>query len=349
MITEEKKDFTEAKRVLDELKAYAEGKIAKRNQTNTEAPTIGQEMTLASQPEVVSDHLEEESVLPPLDATVEAVANTGVSQESATADVGTDVTANTLNTGNGAEEAQIADGVAQNDGNKEEISASAPQQVNNGGTADAIASTPTPEPLPQVEMTTATQGTDINNMATSSMDASLESVNSSLNTGTDVALESVPEVSVANGQALANENLQAGTSLDNGSSAEIQPEQVGNGETLIESAPDGLATVNSGPSTVGIPESMGTNIGQGNETIPDVTPQPAIPQIEAIPEISIPGQDMGTLTDNYQASANGAQAVISDITPAVSNTNVVMPTGTTEEEANDQTLVVGPESFTPSR
>ena len=40
MITEEKKDFTEAKRVLDELKAYAEGKIAKRNQTNTEAPTI---------------------------------------------------------------------------------------------------------------------------------------------------------------------------------------------------------------------------------------------------------------------------------------------------------------------
>lgn len=348
MITEEKKDFTEAKRVLDDLKAYAEGKIAKRNQTNTGAPAIEQEMTLASQPEVVSDHLEEESVLPPLDATIEAVANTGVSQENATSIASTNGT-EVLNAGIGSGDTQTATELVQNDSSKEDAIANISQQGTNSETVEAAPIT-SPSTLHQGEMTTSVQATDINNMANSGMDASLELVNASLNTGTDEALESVPKESTIGGQALENGNLQNVASLDTGNSTVIQQEAIGNGETLNGPISEGLTTANSIPDTQAIPKSTGSSIVDNNDSITGLSPQPvAIPQIDVIPEISIPGQDMDNSTDNYQASANGAQAVLSDIAPAVSDTNVVMPSGTTEEEANDQTLVVGPEAFTPSR
>ncbi len=104
----------------------------------------------------------------------------------------------------------------------------------------------------------------------------------------------------------------------------------------------------------GVPSLENTAINQvsvsdGNNIPNGVNDVRQIADMVTIPKISIPETGLPSETASYQASSIGSQAYIADITPAMSDANVIMPTGLTPDVANDQTLVVGPESFTQSR
>lgn len=294
--TEVKKDFTEAKRVLDELKNYAKAKIvAKNTGVVEEIPT--QVMNLASQPELISDHIEEESVLAPLgDATISAPVENIPDNSGGLQEASNDGVKETSIQDNGQKEEvaviQNSEGVVQATSQEETSTVEAIDQTNNKTMGDA---------------TSTEQAQAINNTA---IDATQGAVNVSID----------------------NSNVGATIVEPSAEIPAINPM----GAVVDSSASESEISMES--------TEPATMSGVSGENV-----LPQIQEIEPIPEISIQSTGIANETGAYQAGNNGAQATISDVTAAVSDRNVVMPTGTTAEEANDQTLVVGPESFGPTR
>lgn len=95
---------------------------------------------------------------------------------------------------------------------------------------------------------------------------------------------------------------------------------------------------------IAIPAST-ANVGQSSEVIFATDNNQVGSSMESVPEIVMPTVGLNGTNINYQASAGSAQAIINEVEPAKSDTNVVMPSGTTVEDANNQTMVVGPEAF----
>lgn len=289
---QEGKDFTEAKRVLEDLEHYVKGKIAKKNNVVEETPVAVQEMSLASQPEVVSDHLEEESTLQPLGTETLEVNNKDLESEVPT-----------LESVNGEGTSDLKDAVTLTDNNM--ISEGVKEVDSNGFVQPEVNAGLIPEVTAQPAGKT----------------------DSIINQAGGETLENIPAVSLA-------------------------PEQ-GEGKTpdLIDASVGTMATAIGSGNDLSSQQTSGMKTSDAQlQQAQAINSQPIeTSQVDGIPEISIAKQESSEGPNNYQASATGAQATVNEIIPAASDNNVVMPTGTTSEEAHDDTLVVGPESFSLSR
>lgn len=313
------KDFTEAKNVLSALETYVRGKIEKKNQVATETPVAVQKMSLASQPELVSDHLVEESALPPLG--VQSEIGTNGTSESINQSTAVEGNINSLNT---------QDDVVQNQPSTEVLG----EQLN----------------IPAGEGSSALENSSIQTAA--SIDTMTGDVSSSELESKIIPAEEIP--AIADIPTLVPESTVMQGSIGTGEVQQQQPSENDlNVLQPIESNSNGVVgtpgeevkvvetTANDSLTSTMAPLEASAIVNQ--------PPQLEVAQFDAIPEVSIPGKEMNSEPASYQASTSDAQAYISDISQVASDTNVVMPTGTTMQEASDETLVVGPESFTPSR
>ncbi len=272
MSLKEKVDFSEAKRVLEQLQQYIKEKCLQEEQKKNEQEV--QEIPLASQPTLLSDHLGEESFLQPLEGQVLSEDNNNFMMK-------------------------------------------------------------TDQPKDESLITPANEPQDVMMKFNQSMEK-LEKSQIENNAYTNVGLQGVSS-DIGNNYVI--NNVPQGT--ENATTGNLAPDNnvsITQTEVSIDQfqqekleQPDFIQTQQS--ETVGIAQNEATKSMNNVEIIPDIV----------MPSGGI--EDKGA----YQASANGAQAVIQDVTPVASDTSVVLPNGITEEIANGDTLVVGPDSFGPSR
>lgn len=314
------------KQLLNALKRYAEEKIANRNKVSEAAPLP--EMNLASQPVIASDHLGEESVLQPIN-----------NDESLAENVGGE------NQGLDASQNFAPEALGEAKENVPELAESLVTETQGNYIQDT---------------NSFIQGTEEPSVASISTQGEVgvaQEVNNSVN-------ESPQGTEVLNqeGTVLQTQGLETGvpslenTAINQGS---VVDDLAGDAQSSIEQnqmqSTEQYGVVNyntpaemSGEMNSSLTASV-TVQPQGNNISNGISDDRKIADMVTIPEISIPETGIPSETASYQASSNGSQAYIADVTPAMSDANVIMPTGLTPDVANDQTLVVGPESFTQSR
>lgn len=316
----QKKDFTEAKVVIGQLKEYITGKIAQKKQATTM-----QEEALASQPEIQSDHLTEEAELTPFDGIKENVAT-----EVNTAEVNT--TSATLENATIANNQVLTENVGSAS-NYEELPTDIPKDIPVEG-AQAITQSSGSEELANTSYSNATSSEASELIGEQKLEETpvLEETPATLN---GQAVGEVPQ-----GEYIQS-NIGGETFQNQGDQGTIDGTNLAStGEELLNASGE----VNQGMIAE---EATGLESGPA-QNYSAVTSE--IPGMEAIPEIVTPQPGVGEEPQElYQATNDGAQATIADVTPALSDASVIMPEGTTEEIANDQTLVVGPEAFVQSR
>lgn len=331
------------KQLLNALKRYAEDKIANRNKVSGSVPLS--EMNLASQPVIASDHLEEESVLQPINNDELLTENIGVenqglvtSQNFASDTLGTDSETQVINPTPSTievkeEEPKLAESLdTEVQGNYIQDTNGSIQGSSTEEASVASLSTQDGGAAPQVannSINELSQGTGTLNQEPAALQPQgLEPGVSSLeNTAINPASES--DVLAGAPQSSIEQNQMQSTGQNGMMNYNMPAEMSGE--------------VNSSLNAYPTIQPQGNNIPNG------VNDDGQIADMITIPEISIPETGITSETASYQASSNGSQAYIADVTPAMSDANVIMPTGLTPDVANDQTLVVGPESFTQSR
>ena len=322
MSLKEKVDFSEAKRVLEQLQQYIKEKCLQEEQKKNEQGV--QEIPLASQPTMLSDHLGEESFLQPLEGQVLSADNNDNNNNNNNNNnsfmMATDQPKDEslITPANQPQDAMMKFDQSMGVLEKSQIENNAYTNVglqdissdigNNDVINDSEGKLSSDHSGDLINKTAEEQYVQENNLTNSLSDTSLNNFPQGTEIATTGNLAPDNNVSITQTEVPINQFRQ---------------------EKLEQ--PDFIQTQQS--ETVGIAQNEATK---------------SMNNVEIIPEIVMPNagfEDDGT----YQASANGAQAVIQDVTPAVSDTSVVLPNGITEEIANEDTLVVGPDSFGPSR
>lgn len=305
MSLKETVNLEEAKKVLDQLQQYIKGKSLQK-QTKQNNGVI-QEIPLASQPAVQSDHLVEESVLQPIEGqnlSTDKIENADqvLALENHPQDVMMTFGSSELNLGNNPSynPAYTNTGLqtAPSDIGDNSLINNSEGQLNSDNYSDLN------------NKTVEGQNGEENSLVKPLPDASLNSYPQGLESASTSVLD------------LNNGALTAQTETV---TSQLQQEPLEQPDLIQEQQ----STINNTTS----PTEYENGNMSGVETIPDIV----------MPSGGI--EDKGA----YQASTNGAQAVIQDVTPVASDTSVVLPNGITEEIANGDTLVVGPDSFGPSR
>ncbi len=317
MSLKEKVDFSEAKRVLEQLQQYIKEKCLQEEQKKNEQEV--QEIPLASQPTLLSDHLGEESFLQPLEGQVLSADNNFMMKTDQPKDKSLITPAN--------EQQDVIMKFNQSMGELEK------GQVLSADNNNFMMKTD--QPKDESLITPANEPQDVMMKFNQSMEE-LEKSQIENNAYTNVGLQGVSS-DIGNNYVI--NNFTQGT--ENATTGNLAPDNnvsITQTEVSIDQfqqekleQPDFIQTQQS--ETVGIAQNEATKSMNNVEIIPDIV----------MPSGGI--EDKGA----YQASANGAQAVIQDVTPVASDTSVVLPNGITEEIANGDTLVVGPDSFGPSR
>lgn len=331
------------KQLLNALKRYAEDKIANRNKVSEAAPLP--EMNLASQPVIASDHLGEESVLQPINNDELLAEN--INGESQGLDASQNFALEALGTESNA---QVINPAPSTTEVKEEVPELTESLVTEAqgtyiqDTNSSIQVNSTEEPS-AVSISTQGEGIvpPVVNNSVNDLSQGTEPLNQEPAVLQTQGLE--PDVPSLKNTAINQASVSNGLTEDTQSSIEQnQLQSTGQNGMMNYNTPSEMSgEMNSTLTASSTISSQGNNIPNG------VNDDGQIADMITIPEISIPETGIPAETTSYQASSNGSQAFIADVTPAMSDANVVMPTGLTPDVANDQTLVVGPESFTQSR
>lgn len=326
-------NIVEARQVLDQLKLYAEGKIASRD-NSIEVAHLS-EMNLASQPVIESDHLGEESVLQPI-----------INDETMVKSAGADTQGENMMLSSVSESPAISSGTqlvsSDSTAKIEENSTTKIQENSVQGAKDYQPSSMATE-MPATSL--SNQGVLTSQIGDDSVNLSQET--ETLNQGIEALKTKEYDASTPSIEnTLINQSPVSGSftsTVQNSIEQNIKqiPEQ---GGTLDYNQP---ATI-SGVAETSLIEGSASKV-QSEKASTEFNTDGQIAEMVTIPEISIPETGIPSNTESYQATSSGSQAYIADVTPSESDVNVTMPTGLTPDVANDQTLVVGPESFTQSR
>lgn len=305
-----KKDFSEAKRVLGELSTYINNKITTKTNTNQQNATavINQGMTLASQPELVSDHLSEERPL------------VGIEQSNQPGEQIANQQPEYINTAAGFQVPSVD--------NQDYANQSVMPQ-----TTSAIEYIQTPSVSIQ-------QGDSQNDMLNNNAEITNLSAQTASITSQPADIKNEPYLDTTP-MAQSTELIDASTP-----SVDIQP--FGTSANAANPSPENFNAISQEfinvPQATTQNEPMQPPLSEPINNINVSTIQPQVPGMEQVPEIGIPNavsQETG-----YQATSQPTATVsIPASMNIVSSEPVVMPTGTTAEMANDASIVVGPDSF----